>query len=108
VKQRTEIVIILVLVIHIGGPVLPNTFDLEDGFLVCGTIEIDTLESKFMNDAGANIEMPTVKWLKPHLKALYWRCMILVRFCIIAGAGGSNTLSFLAPKVNLVQPFRRY
>jgi len=53
VRRRTEIVIIPVLVVHIVGPVLPNTFDLEDGFLVGGRIEIDTLESKIMNDAGA-------------------------------------------------------
>ena len=47
VRRRTKVVIILVLGIYVGGPVLPNAFDLEDGMLVGGSVVIDTLESKF-------------------------------------------------------------
>ena len=50
-RRRTEVVIILVLVVHIGSPVLPNALDLEDRFLVSGSVVIDTLEPRFMNEA---------------------------------------------------------
>ena len=49
-KRRTEVVIILVLVVYMGSPVLPHTFDFEDGFFLSGSIVIDTLRSKFMNN----------------------------------------------------------
>lgn len=51
-RRRTEVVIILVLVVYVGSPVLPNTFDLEDGFLASGSIVIDTLERKSVSDSG--------------------------------------------------------
>ncbi len=40
------------LAVYAGCPILPHTFNLEDGFLASGRIVIDTLEAKFMNDAG--------------------------------------------------------
>jgi hypothetical protein len=72
-RQRTEIIIVLVLMIHMGSPVLSDTFDLEDAFLVGGSIVVDTLKSESMHDNSVKCEMPTVKWLKFHLKALCWR-----------------------------------
>jgi len=60
------------LVVYTACPILPNTFDLEDGFLVGGSIVVDTLETKFMNGAGEKVKVPTVKWLKFHLKSLYY------------------------------------
>jgi len=35
------------LAIYAGCPILPYTFDLEDGFLAGGSIVIDTLEANF-------------------------------------------------------------
>jgi len=45
--QRTEVIIIHMLVVYVGCPILSYTFDLEDGFLAGGSIVIDTLEANF-------------------------------------------------------------
>jgi len=49
------------LVVHTVCPILPNTFDLEDGFLAGCSIVIDTLEIEFMNGAGEKVKVLTVK-----------------------------------------------
>ena len=51
-KRRTEVVIIHILVVYTASPILPHTFDLEDGFLAGGIVVIDALGSKFMNGAS--------------------------------------------------------
>ena len=45
--RRTEVIIIHMLAVYAGCPILPYTFDLEDGFLAGGSIVIDTLEANF-------------------------------------------------------------
>jgi len=52
-RRHTEVVIIHILVVYAGGPILPHTIDLEDGFLAGSIIVIDALGSKFMNDVVA-------------------------------------------------------
>ena len=52
-KRPTEVVIIHMLVVYTASPILPHAFDLEDGFLAGGVVEIDALGCKFMN--GANV-----------------------------------------------------
>jgi hypothetical protein len=52
VRRRTEVVVIPVLMGYIRSPVLPHTFDLEDGLPVTDLIVIDTLRSKFTNGGG--------------------------------------------------------
>ena len=56
------------LVVYAGGPILPHTIDLEDGFLAGGIIVIDALGSNIMNNVGVKCQDTDRKVVKVPLE----------------------------------------
>ena len=96
------------LVAYTGSPILPHTFNLENGFPPGTIIFTDGLGSKFMSNAGvksqgANREVVKVPLVSAVLETQGYPSEIL----FVVEAAESGTFSFLPSNVNLVQPCHR-
>ena len=91
------------LAAYTGSPILPHTFDLEDGFLAGDSIFTYGLGSKFTTDGGVKRQRADREVVKVPLESAVLKTQDHSGEIIFVSKNReSGTLSFLPLNVNLV------